>query len=103
MRLRLSFRQASVLVYLACGLPIKGISRQMGITPRTVEYHLFCARERLQAATNEEAIYKACVLEVLPVAFALSLENAEAVAAASAFSKLPINQVRVALSEDELY
>ncbi|NLI12437.1 MAG: helix-turn-helix transcriptional regulator [Peptococcaceae bacterium] len=97
MRLRLSLRQALVLVYLACGFPIKAIARQLGITPRTVEYHLFCARERLCAATNEEAIYKACVLEILPVSFVITRENAEAVAAASAFSQLPINQVRFTL------
>lgn len=103
MRLRLSLRQASVLVYLACGLSIKAIAREMGITPRTVEYHLFCARERLQAVTNEQAIYKACVLEVLPVAFSVSLETAEAVAVAMAFSKIPINQVKFKVGDDELF
>ena len=101
MRLRLSYRQALVLVYLACGLSVKETARRMEISTRTVEYHLFCARERLQANTNAQAIYKACVLEALPTAIPLSVETAEAVAVASAFSRLPINQVRIL--DEELF
>jgi len=80
MRLRLSYKQTLVLAYDACGLTKKEVAALMDITVRTVQFHEYCARERLQASNNAQAVYKACVLGILPIDRHITVENAPYIA-----------------------
>ncbi|MPN08985.1 hypothetical protein SDC9_156273 [bioreactor metagenome] len=45
----------------------------IGLKARTVNYHLFCARERMQASTFEKLIYYMCVCGELPTDHVVTL------------------------------
>ena len=51
---------------LAIGYTPKEIARMIGLKARTVNYHLFCARERMQARTFEQLVYYMCATGELP-------------------------------------
>ena len=52
-------RQRAVLQYLAEGLGNKDIARRLGVTPRTVKYHLTAIYGALLAANRAEAVARA--------------------------------------------
>ena len=64
-RLRPSPRQLQILKMMADGTNRKQIAIELGLSVRTVDLHLYCLRERLQATTNEQAVYTACILGIL--------------------------------------
>lgn len=65
----LTEREIAVLKQVAHGLTAEDIGFKLGITPRTVRYHLDAARTKMGAANREEAIalaVKGGLFEVLP-------------------------------------
>jgi DNA-binding CsgD family transcriptional regulator len=64
-QLALSSRERDCLGYLAAGLRTKQIADRLGIKAVTVELHLRRARDRLGAATREQALAKAISLGLL--------------------------------------
>ncbi|MDJ1009166.1 MAG: LuxR C-terminal-related transcriptional regulator [Paracoccaceae bacterium] len=52
-------RERETLQWFAEGLRAEGVAERMGISPRTVEFHVRNARKRLDARTREEAVAKA--------------------------------------------
>jgi DNA-binding CsgD family transcriptional regulator len=56
---RLTSQQKQALSMIALGLSIRDIAARLELHPRTVEYHLHGALERLGAATREQAIVRA--------------------------------------------
>ncbi|MCC2657343.1 MAG: hypothetical protein K0Q76_2451 [Panacagrimonas sp.] len=57
----LALKQRGALSLIARGYSIREIGEALCIHPRTVEYHLRCALERLGAVTREQAIVRALV------------------------------------------
>lgn len=51
-------RQRECLFALAEGSTVKEIAYQLGIKPRTVNYHLSVVRDKMAASTFEEMIYR---------------------------------------------
>jgi DNA-binding CsgD family transcriptional regulator len=65
----LTNREVAVLKQVAHGLTVEDIGYQLGITPRTVRYHLDAARTKMGAINRDEAIalaVKGGLFEVLP-------------------------------------
>jgi DNA-binding CsgD family transcriptional regulator len=59
-------RQREVLDLLAHGFSIKLIAQRLGIEERTVQFHLYRVREKLDCSSNEQAIYRACSRGLIP-------------------------------------
>ncbi len=52
-------RQKECLKMTADGMTARAIARQLGISVRMVRWHMQQARERLQACSTAQAVYKA--------------------------------------------
>jgi len=63
----LSKRQRQCARLLAEGFTTKEIAFQLGLRPRTVNYHLVQARERMSSATFEQMIFKMCQEFEIPI------------------------------------
>ncbi len=58
-------RETETLAWLASGLRVERIAERMGVSGRTVEFHLGNARRKLGAATREEALARAIMLGLI--------------------------------------
>jgi len=63
----LTERERMCLALLAEGLSAKLVADRLGITRKTVEFHLQSARRKLQAKTSLHAFARAMTLGLLPV------------------------------------
>jgi DNA-binding CsgD family transcriptional regulator len=63
----LTERERMCLALLADGLSAKLVADRLGITRKTVEFHLQSARRKLQAKTSVHAVARAMMLGLLPV------------------------------------
>ena len=61
----LSAREVEALLHLKSGLPDAGIAERMGISVRTVRFHLSNARQHLRARTRAEALATALQARLL--------------------------------------
>lgn len=61
----LSARQQAVLQALAQGLTSGQIARQLGFSPRTVEYHLSVLRKRLGEGSRPQLVARAVLLGLI--------------------------------------
>lgn len=61
----LSGRQQDALLWSARGMRQAQIAERLGISVATVEFHLRCAREKLGAHTNQEAISRAIIRRLI--------------------------------------
>lgn len=64
---RLTPREIEVLRLVARGMPDKGVAFELGISARTVKFHIAQVRAKLDAASRAEAVAVAASLGLLPL------------------------------------
>ena len=61
----LAQREVDCLSWLACGLRTSDISKKLNISDATVSFHLNNAKKKLGAATREQAVARAIMLQII--------------------------------------
>ena len=75
--LQITPRQGACILLVSRGYNSKQIAGFLGITPRTVNYHLFCLLDRFEARTLPHLVYLLANMNYFKKSFSAGTEEAD--------------------------